>query len=272
MINMPRMTTAITMEAKKTEDNIGRVYLYDTIKPDTRDWWTGETIESSTDANRIKEQLDGLKDCEKLEVYIASNGGDVRTGLAIHAQLKRMKMHKTAFVDGMACSIASVIPMACDEIIMYSTSLLMIHNASMGVYGNAVELRKAADDLDIISSSAKAAYLEKSGGKISEEKVTELMDAESWLSAEQCLEYGLCDRIDLSAPVADAPEQYAAAKASMCRKDKGNDEDIMKKLFERLDMLESRMAGREAPAAPEPPPEKRDYSGFINAFINNFKL
>ena len=73
--------------------------------------------------------------------------------------------------------------------------MLMIHNALCGIIGNAKELREKADVLDKVSESLKTVYLSKSNGKLTLEKVTELMDNETWLSAEECIEYGLCDRI-----------------------------------------------------------------------------
>ena len=115
-------------------------------------------------------------------------------GTAIYNQLKRHPAHKTVYVDGFACSIASVIAMAGDEVVMPRNALMMIHNMWMGVSGNAAELRKAADDLDTINAAGRQAYLVKSGGKLDEERLVELMDAESWLTAEQCMEYGLADR------------------------------------------------------------------------------
>ena len=61
--------------------------------------------------------------------------------------------------------------------------------------GNATQLRKAADDLDTIMEGNRQAYLQKSNGKISEEKLVELLDNETWLTAKQCIEYGLADEI-----------------------------------------------------------------------------
>lgn len=116
-------------------------------------------------------------------------------GLAIYNQLKRHKAHKTVIVDGFACSIASVIAMAGDKVIMPKTSMLMIHNAWTCAAGNAKELRKVADDLDIMSETIAHAYLEKSAGKITPEELNEMLDNETYLKAEDCLKYGLCDSL-----------------------------------------------------------------------------
>jgi ATP-dependent protease ClpP protease subunit len=115
-------------------------------------------------------------------------------GIAIYNQLKRHAAKKIVYIDGFACSIASVIAMAGDTVIMPKNTIMMIHNAWTIAMGNSSELRKAADDLEVINQASKQAYLEKAGGKLTEEKLTELLDAETYLTAEQCIELGLADR------------------------------------------------------------------------------
>ena len=99
-------------------------------------------------------------------------------------------------VDALAASIASVIIMSADKIVMYENSMLMIHNPWTFAIGNAVELRKQADDLDRIGESAILSYLSKAGDKIEDGQLREMLDAETWLSADEALEYGLCDVVD----------------------------------------------------------------------------
>lgn len=83
--------------------------------------------------------------------------------------------------------------MAGDKVIMPKSSMLMIHNAWTCAAGNAKELRKVADDLDKMSETISQAYLEKSDGKITPEELKEKLDAETYMSAEECMKYGLCD-------------------------------------------------------------------------------
>ena len=71
----------------------------------------------------------------------------------------------------------------------------MIHNAWTFTQGNANDLRKIADDLEKMDSSIRQSYLDKSNGKIDEETLIDLMNKESWLSADECLKYGLCDEV-----------------------------------------------------------------------------
>ncbi len=171
------------------------LYIYSDVQSDGYDFFSGKDIKSETSAKFFKEELDKLGNVNQINVYINSKGGDVGEGIGIYSQLKRHKAHKTAYIDGYACSIASVIPMACDEVVISPPATMMIHPAWSIAMGNAAELRKCADDLDKITESTKQAYLHKSSGKISDAKLTELMDAETWLTAEECIKYGLADRM-----------------------------------------------------------------------------
>lgn len=176
------------------QNNVLEIYIYGDIESDGYDWWTDEVIRSETSANTFREELAKYADVTEIKLYINSNGGSVFEGTAIYNQLKRHPAKKTVYIDGFACSIASVIAMAGDEIIMPRNALMMIHNMWMCAYGNSMELRKAADDLDIINNAGKQAYLQKAGEKVDEELLTRMMDDETWLTAEDCIRYGLADR------------------------------------------------------------------------------
>lgn len=181
-------------ELKQQADNSVGLYIYGDVEGDYYDFWTSNVIESETSANHFRDELAKYPNAQQIDVFINSYGGSVFEGTAIYNQLKRHPAHKTVYVDGFACSIASVIAMAGDEIVMPRNALMMIHNMWMGVCGNAAELRKAADDLDTINAAGRAAYMERAGEKLDESKLVEMMDAETWLTAEQCIEYGLADR------------------------------------------------------------------------------
>lgn len=84
---------------------------------------------------------------------------------------------------------------------------MMIHNMWLEAVGNSAELRKAADDLDVINAAGRQAYLQKAGDKLPEDKLADMMDAETWLTAEQCVEYGFADRLaDEDADMSGAAE------------------------------------------------------------------
>lgn len=190
-----------------------QLYIYGYVEGDGEDFWTGERIDSETSANHFREELDKYPDAREIEIYINSMGGDVVEGTAIYNQLKRHPAKKTVYVDGFAASIASVIAMAGDEVIMPANTLMMVHNMTWGVYGNPAQLRKAADDLDVINGTGREAYLLKAGDKLTREKLTEMMDAETWLPARECVELGLADRLAEETPEADSgePQQRGSA-------------------------------------------------------------
>lgn len=172
------------------------IFIYDDIEPDSYSWWTGETIKSDTSAKTISQFLEENPNVSSIDLHINSNGGDVKEAMAIYSLLKRHNAQTTAYIDGFAASAASVVPMACDKIVMSAVSLMFIHHAWMIASGNPEQLRKAADDLEVIDGQSNRAYLEKAGDKLTPEKLTELLDGETWLSASECLELGLCDEVE----------------------------------------------------------------------------
>lgn len=131
---------------------------------------------------------------DRVEVRISSPGGCVGDGITIYNALKACGKPVRTIVDGFACSIASVIFMAGDERIMTDTSLLMIHNVSAASFGTATEHRKLADDIDTVNELSKAAYMERVN--ISREELSEMMDAETWISAEDALSMGFATQME----------------------------------------------------------------------------
>ena len=200
--------------------------IYNTVESDS--WWK----ESETSAKHFSDMLKEYENAKEIKIYINSLGGSVFEGIAIYNQLKRHSAHKTVYIDGFACSIASVIAMAGDTVIMPKNTCMMIHNAWALVMGNSKELRKAADDLEVINDAAKQAYLDRAGDKLSEDKLAEMMDAETYLTAAQCIEYGLADahsETDDADTTDDGPKQKLTAGADAQKAV----EDEMKRRHER---------------------------------------
>lgn len=141
----------------------------------------------------LQEILSKNKNIPTVNVYINSPGGSVNEGIAIYNILKRTRAYVRVFIDGFACSIASVIAMAGNAIYMPKSSMQMVHNAWTVAMGNSEELRKVADDLDKINEVVISAYMSKFKG--SEKELRKLLNDESYLTAEECLKYGLCTKI-----------------------------------------------------------------------------
>lgn len=174
-------------KAKKDDSGTGELMLYGEISDST--WWGDEITPKD-----FKKDLDALGDIKNLNIYINSGGGDVFAGQAIYSMLKRHNANKTVYIDGLAASIASVIAMAGDKIIIPKNAMMMIHNAWTMAAGNANEFRKLAEDMDKIDESITSTYVSKSG-KISEE-IKAFMDAETWFTAEDAVKNGFADEIE----------------------------------------------------------------------------
>lgn len=166
-------------------DRTADVYIYG----DITSWvWDESDVSSYT----LAKELEGL-DVDSINVHINSYGGEVAEGLAILNTLKAHNAKVKTFCEGFACSAASVVFMAGDERIMYPASLLMIHNAWTYASGNADDLRKAAEDLEIISNVAASAYREKV--KISDEELSDLLKNETWIPPDSAVEWGFATSI-----------------------------------------------------------------------------
>lgn len=178
-----------------TDPTVLEMYIYGDVEAGGYDWWTDQEIVSETSANFFRDELSKYPDVKSINLYVNSFGGSVFEAMAIRNQLKRSPATVTGIVDGFAASAASFILTACDTVKMYSNTTQMLHNMWNVVAGNATQLRKAADDMDVMMEGNKQAYLEKANGKLTAEKITEVLDGETWLTAAQCLEIGLCDEV-----------------------------------------------------------------------------
>lgn len=171
----------------KINNDIGEIDIYGEIV-DTA------LFDDDTSATSFKDALKELKQVKNINVNLNSGGGDVFTGVAIHNMLKTHKAHVTIKIDGLAASIASVIAMAGDKVVMPRNAMMMIHNAwTMGV-GDARDLRKQADDLDKINNVVIESYTDKNP-ELDVDELKDMMNDETWLSAQEAYELGLIDEI-----------------------------------------------------------------------------
>jgi ATP-dependent Clp protease protease subunit len=148
-------------------------------------------------AKAFLDELKALGPIAELTVRINSPGGSVFDGVAIYNALKRHDAAITVWIDGIAASIASMIAMAGDEIVMPENAMLVLHDPSGLVAGTAADMRAMAEALDRMKAGMVAAYRDKSGRDDAE--IEALMREETWLSAQEALDLGLADRVE--APV-----------------------------------------------------------------------
>lgn len=163
-------------------------------------------FDSDTSSHSLKSDIEALGDISQINVYINSYGGEVAEALAIYNTLKNHPARIVTVCDGFACSAASVIFMAGDERLMNEASLLLIHNAWTRATGNAEEMRKAADDLDIITNQSKTIY--KTCINISDDELDAMMDKEKWIQPGEAVDWGFATGIKGSADdPANGPSQ-----------------------------------------------------------------
>ena len=140
-------------------------------------------------ADQVYKELENFgNDIDVINLYINSPGGSVTEGCAIYSALKRHKAVKNVYIDGQCSSIASVIAMAGDKIAMSPVANMMIHNPITALAGDAQELRKTANILDIMKETIINAYVTKS--HLSREEISELMNTTTYFTADQAIEKG----------------------------------------------------------------------------------
>lgn len=153
------------------------------------DWYE---MEYTCPAN-VKDILNALEDGEDVTVIINSGGGDVVSGQEIYSILKGVKNHVTVDVQSMAASAASMIAMAGDTVRMSPVSLLMIHNASTCTSGDYRDMQHTAEVLQTVNAAIMEAYSRKTN--LTYDELKDMMDRETWLTANQCVEKGFADEI-----------------------------------------------------------------------------
>lgn len=210
-MTIPQVPIQLLVQAK---ENKADMYINGDITKGFQIFGLDFGQETDVSYQSVVEALDDLsEDISDLCVHINSYGGEVAEGVAIYNALRSHSAKVTTVCEGFACSIASVIFMAGSERIMRDSSLLMLHNASMSACGDANDHRKAADDLDVITELSKTAYLNHATESLTREKLDEVMDAETWVTPEQALEWGLATEVDKPADE-DEPTQSARTLVS----------------------------------------------------------
>ena len=152
------------------------------IYGDIGGWYYENTIES------LSEQIKNMTDVSEINVYINSYGGELSEGLAIYNALKQHKATVNTYVMGFACSSASLIFMSGDNRYISKSSMLMIHNAICSCYGNSDDMRAMAETLDKMNGAIRNVYADNIN--ISMDDLKTLLDKETFLNYEECVNYG----------------------------------------------------------------------------------
>lgn len=157
----------------------------------------------------VAEQLRVAGDISEITVRINSRGGDVFDGATIYNLLASQGVPVNVIVDGLAASAASYIAMVGDTVTMGEGAMLMIHNPYCFALGNSNELRRTADMLDKVRDSMLSGYMKRYSG--TEDDLKAALDAETWMTADDAKNAGLCDVIAGADDKDDATKDLAAA-------------------------------------------------------------
>jgi len=177
---------------KNAKEKSADIWIYEDI---------GEGWFGGFSAKQFADEVKKLGKVDTMNVYINSAGGDVFDGVAIYNILKRNRAKVIVEIDALAASIASVIAMAGDEIRMADNALMMIHNPWGMAIGDVNEFLKIIDTLNKVKdSSIMPAYQKQTG--LEEERIAELMDDETWMSAAEAKEYGFIDEVTAEKKIA----------------------------------------------------------------------
>lgn len=178
------------------------------------------------DVQDFLDQLDGVS---KINVHINSGGGSVFGGIAIYNILKRYNAEITVYVEGLAASIASVIAMAGDKIIIPANAQMMIHKPSSITWGNADDMRKEADILDGCQKVILNTYMQHAKEGVTPEQINALIDAETWKNGEEWKEYfdiEVSEKSNAEASASDYFEKYRNLPEKLKEKNETQAADI----------------------------------------------
>ena len=174
------------LEIKNQTENSADLYFYGDI---VSSWW-GAWDDTDQYPEAVKNFLDGVKG-KDLNIHINSGGGSVFAGITIYNMLKNHSGFKTVYIDGLAASIASVIALAGDKVVMRTGSSLMIHKPMFGIWGmyNSDEFRKMATDLDSIQECIMQVYKENIKDNVDIKTIEEMVNNETWMSSDEAEKY-----------------------------------------------------------------------------------
>jgi ATP-dependent Clp protease, protease subunit len=215
----------IVNQATETEPESVELRIEGDIIDDDEAWlyeWFGMP---STSPNAFKEELSQFKG-KDITVWIDSYGGSVFAAAGIYNALKEHDGKITVKIDSKAMSAASVIAMAGDEVLMSPMAVMMIHNPLTAAYGNMHDLRKVADILDTIKESIVNAYALKTGR--SRNKISQMMDDETWMSANVAVKEGFADGILYQEDKPQVADVAAFSRLAIVNSANRSMQDIMK--------------------------------------------
>jgi ATP-dependent Clp protease protease subunit len=201
----------------------------------------------------FKSDLDSGKG--PITVWINSPGGDVWAAAQIYNMILSYSGKVTVKIDGLAASAASVIAMAGDEVLVSPVSMLMIHNPATAAMGDKSDLEQAISMLDSVKDSILNAYVNKTG--LSKNKLSKLMDDETWMDANKAVELHFADR------VMERPELYRSDEADQDKKVPEEEDPDGEKSEEESEKESEKKSEKESEEDPEKKGKNQIQTGFL---------
>ena len=247
---------AVYQIAQNTDTRTADITIYGNIDSSAELYRNWGMSEGEVSARDVKQAIDEL-DVDVINVYINSYGGEVAEA-QVHT-----------YCDGFACSASTIVFCAGDTRTMGSIALMMIHNCMSHLgYATSEEMRKAADDNDKINQSSIEAY--KKVSNLSEDEIKAMMDKETWLTAQECLDYGFATEVcDDEDDDDDKTKQsaFGSIRAAVLESQHG-DNQVLSKLDEIKRQLSDMQEGAGDPTHLDGQEQTGDRS-ILKSFFNN---
>lgn len=226
-----QLDTKGTLKLNSADSKRAELYFYGDIVSNS---WLSYQFEEDKCPQDIVDFLSELNNYEAVDIYINSGGGSVHGGLAIYNILKRYQGQKTVYIDGIAASIASVIAFAGDKVIISENAQLMIHKPWSYAIGDADDMRKEAESLDVCQESILKVYMENVCQGVTENVIQDMINKETWLTGEQAAKYFNVDVRKMSEIVACESDYFEKYHNTPNLKTKLKDNEPIKKEIEKM--------------------------------------
>ena len=145
--------------------------------------------------NDIREALDKTPEGEELIFEINSGGGSVYNGFQMYTVLRDSKREAICEIQSIAASAASVFAMGCSVRRISPVASMMIHRASSYASGNSEDMRKTKQMLDTVDDGILNAYEERVKGKLTRNKLKEMLEQETFMTAQEAVENGFATEV-----------------------------------------------------------------------------
>jgi len=270
-----KQRTVGSIEIKNQTEQSADLYFYGDINSESLGEWQKYYPEDKAPKD-VQDFLNQLENVSVINIYINSGGGSVFGGIAICNILERYDAETVAHVDALAASIAGVIAMAADRVIIPANAQLMMHKPSSYTWGNADDMRRQAEILDGCQKIILKTYMKHAKEGVTEEQINDFINAETWKNGEEWQEYFDIEVSEKNLAAACSSEyydKYSHLPESLKKEPTAQEIDI-----DRLaDILTQRISDSlkkvsEQAGGKEPEPQNNEKENQIAAILEDLDL